>query len=102
MIIDSHLHLPAVKEGRTLKDAKRALLHELEKQHVDYAILIPDSTPASEIGSLDEVLKLVENERRLFVMGTIDIQRDGEAHVRKLEFLFRSKKDCSNEDFPGT
>jgi Tat protein secretion system quality control protein TatD with DNase activity len=75
MIIDSHLHLHSAKGERTLEDSKRKLLHELKKEHVDYAILIPDNMPTLEIGSLDEVLRLVENERRLFVMGTIDILR---------------------------
>jgi len=100
MIIDSHLHLPP-KEGRSLEDSKRKLLQELRNQHVDYAILIPDNTPTSEIGSLDEVLKLVENERRLFVMGTIDVQRTGEAHIRKLDSLFRSRKIVAMKIFPG-
>jgi hypothetical protein len=63
--------------------------------------LIPDNTPTSEIGSLDDVLRLVENERRLFVMGTIDVQRDAEAHVRKLDSLFRSRRIVAMKIFPG-
>lgn len=74
MIIDSHLHLPVLRKGKTLANSKEELLQELKKSNVDYAILIPDNTPVSEIGSLDEVLGLVEHDRNLFVMGTIDIQ----------------------------
>lgn len=59
MIIDSHLHLPRLREGKTLADSKQELLHELEKSKVDYAIVIPDNAPVSEIGSLDQVLGLV-------------------------------------------
>lgn len=101
MIIDSHLHLPALKEGKTLADAKEELLQELKKNNVDYAILIPDNTPVSEIGSLDEVLGLVEDERSLFAMGTIDIQRDREPHIRKLDCLFRTRRIVAVKIFPG-
>jgi predicted TIM-barrel fold metal-dependent hydrolase len=101
MIIDSHLHLPALKEGRTLADSKAELLRELKKNKVDYAIVIPDNTPVSEIGSLDEVLNLVEDEKRLFVMGTINIQKDKEPHILKLDFLFRTRRIVAVKIFPG-
>jgi predicted TIM-barrel fold metal-dependent hydrolase len=101
MIIDSHLHLPELREGRTLADSKEELLQELKKNNVDYAILIPDNTPVSEIGSLDEVLGLVEHHKNLFVMGTIDIQRDREPHMRKLDLLFRTRRIVAVKIFPG-
>jgi predicted TIM-barrel fold metal-dependent hydrolase len=101
MIIDSHQHLPALKEGKTLAGSKEELLHELKKNKVNYAILIPDNTPVSEIGSLDEVLGLVEHDRRLYVMGTIDIQRDKEPHIRKLDLLFQTGRIVAVKIFPG-
>ena len=101
MIIDSHQHLPKLREGKTLADSKVELLHELKKSKVDYAILIPDNTPVSEIGSLDEVLGLVEHDRNLFAMGTIDIQKDKEPHIRKLDFLFQTGRIAAVKIFPG-
>jgi predicted TIM-barrel fold metal-dependent hydrolase len=101
MIIDSHLHLPALRKGATLADSRKQLLQELEKNNVDYAILIPDNTPASEIGSLDQVLHIVEHDENLFVMGTIDIQRDKEPHIRKLDLLFRTRRIVAVKIFPG-
>lgn len=101
MIIDSHLHLPELKDGKTLADSKRELLRQLKKSRVDYAIVIPDNTPVSEIGSLDEVLSLVKDDRRLFVMGTIDIQKDKQPHIRKLDFLFQARKIVAIKIFPG-
>jgi predicted TIM-barrel fold metal-dependent hydrolase len=101
MIIDSHLHLPQLREGKTLADSKQELLHELEKSKVDYAIVIPDNTPVSEIGSLDEVLGLVEHDRNLFVMGTINMQKDKEPHIRKLDFLFQTGRIVAMKIFPG-
>lgn len=101
MIIDSHTHLPKVREGRTLADSREELLQALKKYHVSYAILIPDNTPFSEIGSLDEVLGLVEHDESLFVMGTIDIQKDGEPQLRKLDLLFRTRRIVAVKIFPG-
>jgi Tat protein secretion system quality control protein TatD with DNase activity len=63
MIIDSHLHLPALRKRKTLADSKERLIRDLKKNNVNYAIIIPDNTPVSEIGSLDEVLNLVEHDR---------------------------------------
>jgi hypothetical protein len=101
MIIDSHLHLPGRREGKTLADSRQELLRELEECRVDYAIVIPDNVPKSEIGSLDEVLGLVENERRLFVMGTINIRKDKEPHILKLDQLFRTGRIVAVKIFPG-
>jgi predicted TIM-barrel fold metal-dependent hydrolase len=101
MIIDSHLHLPSRKEGKTLADSRQTLLHDLEECKVDYAIVIPDNLPNSEIGSLDEVLNLAENEKRLFVMGTINIMKDKEPHILKLDQLFRTKRIVAIKIFPG-
>ena len=101
MIIDSHLHLPQLREGKTLADSKQELLHELEKSNVDYAIVIPDNTPVSEIGSLDEVLGLVERDRNLFDMGTIDVQKDRVSHTKTGLFVSYRKNRCY-ENLPGT
>jgi predicted TIM-barrel fold metal-dependent hydrolase len=101
MIIDSHLHLPSRREGKTLADSRQELLHELEECKVDYAIVIPDNVPVSEIGSLDEVLDLVENERPLFVTGTINIRKDKEPHILKLDKLFRTERIVAVKIFPG-
>jgi len=101
MIIDCHQHLPTMKEGRTLEDSRDILLQELERSSVDYAILIPDNMPVSEIGSLDEVLRLAENDKRLFVMGTIDIQKDQERQLQKLDSLFQARRIVGVKIFPG-
>jgi predicted TIM-barrel fold metal-dependent hydrolase len=101
MIIDSHLHLPALRDGKTLADSKEELVQELKKNNVDYAILIPDNTPVSEIGSLDEVLGLVKRDKNLFVMGTIDIQKDREPQIQKLDLLFRTRRIVAMKIFPG-
>jgi len=102
MIIDSHLHLPGLRKGKTLADSRKELLQELRKSNVDYAILIPDNTPVSEIGSLDEVLGLVEHDKNLYVMGTIDIQkRNYMCQTKKLADLFQTGRIVAVKIFPG-
>jgi hypothetical protein len=101
MIIDAHLHLPVVSEERTYQQAKQALLSDLEKNHIDYAILIPDNIPNSPIGDVDTCLKLVEGEPNLFLMGAIDIECQGEAWIRKLETLIIRRQIVGMKIFPG-
>jgi predicted TIM-barrel fold metal-dependent hydrolase len=91
-----------LKKEKTLEKSKKKLLEELNRSKVNYAILIPDNTPKSEIGSLDEVLELVKDDKQLHVMGTIDIQkRDYVSQTRKLDQLFRAKRIVAVKIFPG-
>jgi len=102
MIIDCHQHLPSLKKEKTLENSKAKLLIELRKSKIDYAILIPDNTPKSEIGSLDEVLQLVKDNEQLYVMGTIDIQkRDYMSQTLKLDKLFKVGSIVAVKIFPG-
>jgi len=102
MIIDCHLHLPALEKGKTLEQSKAELLQELSRNKVDYAILIPDNTPHSEIGSQDEVLQLTKDDKQLYIMGTIDIQkRDYKSQTQKLAQLFKARRIVATKIFPG-
>jgi hypothetical protein len=102
MIIDCHQHLPSVKKTKTFEKSKTQLLEELRRNKVDYAILIPDNTPKSDIGGLDEVLQLVNGDKQLYVMGTIDIQkRNHLAQTRKLDQLFQTGSIVAVKIFPG-
>ena len=102
MIIDCHQHLPSIKKTGALEKSKAQLLEELCRSKVDYAILIPDNAPKSDIGSLDEVLQLVKDDSQLYVMGTIDIQkRNYLAQIQKLDQLFQSRSIVAVKIFPG-
>lgn len=102
MIIDCHQHLPSLEKTRTLEKSKEELLEELRRSKADYAILIPDNTPKSDIGGLEEVLQLVKGEKQLFVMGTIDIQkRDYLSQTQKLDELFQAGSIVAVKIFPG-
>ncbi len=102
VIVDCHLHLPSLKHMKTLEESKAKLLEDLCKNNVDYAILIPDNTPHSDIGGLDEVLQLVKDDKRLFVMGTIDIQKRNQMQqTHKLAQLFQAGRIVAVKIFPG-
>jgi predicted TIM-barrel fold metal-dependent hydrolase len=101
MIIDAHIHLPVVKKGFNFEKAKNKLLSDMKKNKVDYAIIIPDNIHGSAIGDLDVSLKLIKNERRLFLLGTIDIRKEGKEWIKKLDLLFKKRKIKGIKIFPG-
>lgn len=102
MIIDCHLHLPSLKDTKTLEKSKAKLLEDLSTNGVDYAILIPDNTLKSDIGNLEEVLAVAKDDKRLYVMGTIDIQkRDYMSQTKKLAQLFQTGRIVATKIFPG-
>jgi predicted TIM-barrel fold metal-dependent hydrolase len=101
MIIDTHVHLPAVSQQRTYEQAKRIMLEDLDRHDVDYAILIPDNLPGSPIGDVATCLRLLEGEPRLFLLGTIDIQRQGQEWLDTLETLLARRAIVGMKIFPG-
>jgi predicted TIM-barrel fold metal-dependent hydrolase len=101
MIIDAHLHLPVISERRTYEQAKALLVADLKKDHVEYAILIPDNVPGSSIGDVPTCLELVKNTNELFLLGTINIQTQGQAWVDELERLLLQRRIVGIKIFPG-
>lgn len=101
MIIDSHLHLPPREKGGSFEDSKQVLLRDLKRKGVDYAILIPDNVHGSTIGDMDVALELAKDERRLFVMGTINIFKETGAVLQKLDSLFTAGRIVAIKIFPG-
>jgi len=101
MIIDAHLHLPVISEHRTYAQAKALLVEDLKKDRVDYAILIPDNLANSRIGDLPTCLGLVKDTPELFLMGTVDIQTQGQAWVDELERLILQRQIVGMKIFPG-
>jgi predicted TIM-barrel fold metal-dependent hydrolase len=101
MIIDAHLHLPVVSEHRTYEQAKAQLLEDLKKDQVDYGILIPDNVSGSSIGDVPTCLDLVIDTSELFLMGTIDIQTQGQKWIEELERLISQRKIVGMKIFPG-
>ncbi|MFH1231729.1 MAG: amidohydrolase family protein [Planctomycetota bacterium] len=101
MMIDCHLHLPAFKELQSLIERKQALLNELKRRKIDYAIVIPDNIKGSIIGDVDDCINLFEKQSNIFLMGTLNILKDDKCIYDKMDFLFREEKIVGIKIFPG-
>ncbi len=101
MLIDAHLHLPVLEGNHTYLQAKEKLLADLRYSQVDYAILIPDNQTGSPIGDVPTCLELVKDSPQLFMLGTIDLETQGEAWVQELGRLMAEKRIVGMKIFPG-
>ena len=101
MIIDSHAHLPAIHDGFDFKQSLDKLLMDMDRNKIDYAILIPDNIHNSTIGDLAKLIELTAGNSRLFLMGTLDVRTDGTEWINKLDSLMAAGKIHGIKIFPG-
>jgi uncharacterized protein len=101
MLIDVHNHLPVSAGHTDLVKAKNNFLADMGGDGVDYAVLIPDNIPNSPLGDTNSCLRLVENEPKIFLMGTIDIQNQGEVWIARLDALAQEGRIVGMKIFPG-
>ena len=101
MRIDCHLHLPVRDDLKTLADKKRLLLEELDKNSIDYGIIIPDNLQKSVIGNLSECLELFGDEPNVFIMATVNILYDPVSSIKEFEELLKTRKIVAFKIFPG-
>jgi hypothetical protein len=81
MILDSHIHLPAL-EPKDLIRSQEILAASMTAAGVDYGIVISDHLPDSPIGILSEVLDITSQSPSLFVMGTLNILKDSPTRAK--------------------
>ena len=101
MIIDSHLHISYLKKKKTFPAIKRDLLDLMDKNKVDYAIVIPDNVPNPQCAGLDQVATLIESEKRLFMLATLTVDEVGKNNLIKIEKMFEKKSAVGFKIFPG-
>ena len=101
MIIDSHTHFPESSAQRRLEQSKAQMLSDMARSGVSHAIIIPDNLLNSTIGDLPACLELVKGTPELFLMGTIDIQTQGQDWVAYLEELMIGRRIVAVKIFPG-
>lgn len=82
MIIDAHMHLPVC--GTDLETRKIQLLSDMERDNVDFGIVISDSELESDIGSMDDCLTLFGECSNVFVSAGISPRIDFNAQLAKL------------------
>ncbi len=102
MIIDTHVHVSNPgKKRKSLFEVKDELLDSMKKQAIRYSVVIPDNVPNPKCADIDTVLKVLKNEKQLFALGTINIFKDREAHIVRLDNLLKTKKIHGIKLFPG-
>jgi predicted TIM-barrel fold metal-dependent hydrolase len=77
------------------------LLEELDKNNIDYGILIPDNLQVSPIGNLQECLQLFSDESKLFIMATVNILYDPVSDIKEFEELLKTRRIVALKIFPG-
>lgn len=102
MIIDSHTHISCPeKETKNLSQVKSELLASMEKYGIDYSIVIPDNVPNPKCADMDILAQIIDGEKKLLMMGTVNIFQEIESQIKKLETLLANRKICAIKLFPG-
>ena len=102
MIIDSHIHLDNYSE-RNLSLAKRLenLKKIMKQNNIAKAVIIASMEEDEEHPSMEVLLKLLEKEKNLFLVGTISITKSNEKKLRRLNELLSKKKIIGIKLYPG-
>lgn len=85
MIIDAHVHLPVGEELNSLQKQKEHLLQEMKKNNVSKCIVISDSELESTIGSMEECVTLLAEEKSIYVVAGISPDICFEEQLKKLQ-----------------
>ena len=101
MKIDCHLHLPTFDGLESLEAKKNKLLIDLKTNNIDRAIVIPDHIKGSSIGDLDDCINLFKDQPNIYLMGTLNILKDDESIILKLDNLFQTNIIKAIKIFPG-
>jgi len=102
MIIDAHLHLSYLdKNTKDFLDVKNDLTISMKNNSIDYAVVIPDNVPNLQCADTPTLLNIVQNEKRFFMMGTVNVFQDIDKQINSLRQLLLSKKICGIKLFPG-
>jgi uncharacterized protein len=89
LIIDCHVHLNRYEEEDppTLEERYRLLCSEMDRNGVDYAVVLSSYRVNSERPSVDEILDVVGDDRRIGVVAGVsyrDYTAHDLAHIREL------------------
>src|SRR5262245_20074826 len=95
MIIDAHTHIHKDDEGNW---GTQRLLDEMDQAGIDMALVISNHVTDAP---LDEMLKLVENQPRLKLLGDVEFATLGEEQIEKLKNLLQNGKIQGVKLYPG-
>lgn len=103
MKIDSHTHISIFKNNaKNLEEAYFLLLKDMEKNGVDFTIVIPDNIEnSSDVADLDKAMSLINGNEKLFILGSPQIIQRGSGEVAKYEELIKRGAVKGIKLFPG-
>ena len=103
MIIDSHVHLSIYDNNAvSLEEVFVLFLKEMQKNGVNYAIIIPDNIKGSgSIANLNKAIKLIGERKNLFLLGSPQIIQRGLNELEKYQKLLEDGKIKGLKFFPG-
>lgn len=100
MIIDAHMHLPVGYPD--LESKRSALLSDMKSDNIDMGIIISDSELTSEIGSMDECVKLFgADSPNVFVAAGISPYINCKEQLMKLRKNLAEKRVVAVKIFCG-
>ena len=100
MIIDSHLHLSITDKEKSFDDVKKRLILEMDKNSVDYCIIIPDNVSGTNCADMNKVYETISDDYRFFMMATLRIE-EVKNKTGEIENLFKNGKVVGFKIFPG-
>lgn len=103
MIIDSHVHLSMYDNNvASLEEIFALFLKAMQKNGVNYAIIIPDNIEGSgNIADLNKAVKLIGERKNLFILGSPQIIQKGLNELEKYQKLLEDGKIKGLKFFPG-
>jgi predicted TIM-barrel fold metal-dependent hydrolase len=103
MKIDSHVHISIFENNaNNLEGAFASLLENMEKNEVDYAIIIPDNIKNSpNVADLDKAISLIKGNNKFFLLGSPQIIQRGSSEATKYEKLIKKGVIKGVKFFPG-
>lgn len=103
MKIDSHLHISIFEENaKNLEEAFVLLKKDMEKNSVDYAIIIPDNIENSPgVADLEKAQSLINGSDKFFLLGSPQIIQRGSNEIAKYKKLLKENSIKGIKFFPG-
>lgn len=103
MIIDSHVHISLYENNvKSLEESRDLLLQEMNKNKVDYAIVIPDNVESDpHIADLEKAIELIEGINNFFLLGSPQVIQERMGELEKYESLLKKSVIKGIKFFPG-
>jgi len=95
MVIDAHTHIHKNDQGQW---ETQRLLNDMDQAGIDMALVISNHVTDAP---LDEMLKLVENQPHLKLIGNVEFATFDQQQIDKLKNLLQEKKILGVKLYPG-